>query len=275
MKRNLVSLILFAAGISLFQNGYGKLSLQEVRTASDHILVLLFTSDIPDVNEVKIDSINAWRINGEPAGKIFRFATRADACDHYVYLETSILTEGKNYHIETPYGETHIQFQERNVFCESIKTNQAGYSALSKSRYANFAIWLGNGGSRSIEGPLPVYNVFELSTGKTIFSGTLQEIGPDTSSGDYVYRIDLSQIPEGGPYKITVRGYGSSHPFGIGGEFSKKAGLSDIPWSISAALRMPCRATSHSAEGLSHPRLRCGWPDRRSQYCGAGERACV
>ena len=95
--------------------------------------------------------------------KIFRFATRADACDHYVYLETSKLAEGKKYHIETPYGEADIQFREHIVFCESIKTNQAGYSALSKSRYANFAIWLGNGGSRSIEGPLPDYEVFEFT----------------------------------------------------------------------------------------------------------------
>jgi endoglucanase len=222
MNRKLFPLILLTAGLLLFQNAICRLSLQEVRTASDHILVLFFTSDTTDVFEVNIDSISAWRINGAPPEKIFRFATRADACDHYVYLETAKLAEGKNYHIETPYGETDIQFHERSVFCESIKTNQAGYSALSKSRYANFAIWLGNGGSRSIEGPLPDYEVFDSYTGKAIHTGTLQEIGPDSSSGDFVYRIDLSGVPEGGPYKIVVRGYGSSHPFGIGGEFSRK-----------------------------------------------------
>src|SRR4030042_2743040 len=167
MNRNLFALILLTAGLSLFQNAFCTVSLQEVRTASDHVLVLFFTSDLTDVNEVNIDSINAWRINGEPALKIFRFATRADACDHYVYLETSKLAEGKSYHIETPYGAADLQFHERTVFCESIKTNQAGYSALSKSRYANFAIWLGNGGSGCIEGPLPGSEVLGLYNGKT------------------------------------------------------------------------------------------------------------
>ncbi|MBP1670003.1 MAG: hypothetical protein H6Q21_2369, partial [Bacteroidetes bacterium] len=143
MNRNLTALILLTACMSLFQQVYCRVTLQEVHTASDRIVVLLFTSDIVDVNEVNIDSLPAWKINGEPPVSIFRFATRADACDHYVYLETSKLAEGKNYHIETPYGETDMQFHERTVFCESIKTNQAGYSALSKSRYANFAIWLG------------------------------------------------------------------------------------------------------------------------------------
>jgi len=37
-----------------------------------------------------------------------------------------------------------------------------------------------------------------------------------------VYQICLSDVPEGDPYKITVKGYGSSYPFGVGGEFSKR-----------------------------------------------------
>jgi hypothetical protein len=105
MNRNLTTLILLTACISLFQEAYSKVSLQEVHTASDHILVLFFTGDNPDINEVNIDSVSAWKINGEPPVSIFRFATRADACDHFVYLETSRLVEGKNYYIETPYGK--------------------------------------------------------------------------------------------------------------------------------------------------------------------------
>ena len=46
----------------------------------------------------------------------------------------------------------------------------------------------------------------------------------DASSGDFVYRIDLSAVPEGGPYKIAVKGYGCSYPFGVGGDFSRRLG---------------------------------------------------
>jgi len=153
---------------------------------------------------------------------IYRFATEADKCDHYIYLETSTFIEGKEYNIITPYGKTKFVFREQDVFCESIKTNQAAYSALAKTRYANFAIWLGTGGSHKIEGKLPFYEVHDQYSGKVIAKGKLQELGNDASSGDYVYRIDLSSVPEGGPYKIVVKGYGSSYQFGVGGEFSKK-----------------------------------------------------
>ena len=68
MKRNLTALILLTACMSLFQEAYGKISLKEVHTASDRILVLFFTSDTVDINEVNIDSLPAWKINGEPAG---------------------------------------------------------------------------------------------------------------------------------------------------------------------------------------------------------------
>jgi endoglucanase len=67
-------------------------------------------------------------------------------------------------------------------------------------RYANFAIWLGDGGSKQISGDLPAYTVFKLANGAVITQGTLQSIGEDASSGDFVYRIDLSAVPEGGPY---------------------------------------------------------------------------
>jgi endoglucanase len=65
--------------------------------------------------------------------------------------------------------------------------------------------------------------VFEQYSGKEILSGQLTLFGEDSSSGDYVYRIDLSGVPEGGPYKIAVNGYGCSYPFGVGGEFIKQA----------------------------------------------------
>lgn len=216
----LIAFLLIAA--LCMQHIYAKLSLQEVRTASNSILVLYFTSDTVDINEINIDSIPEWKVNGNTVKNIFRFATEADQCDHFVYLESDKLIGGNDYTINTPYGDTSFTFHDSDIFCESIKTNQAGYSPLASVRYANFAIWLGTGGSRKIEGDLPSYKVYDQNTGKTVAKGTLKELGEDESSGDYVYRIDLSDVPEGGPYKITVKGYGSSYPFGVGGEFSKR-----------------------------------------------------
>ena len=63
-----------------------------------------------------------------------------------------------------------------------------------------------------------------MANGATVTQGTLQSIGEDASSGDFVYRIDLSAVPEGGPYKIAVKGYGCSYPFGVGGDFSRRLG---------------------------------------------------
>jgi endoglucanase len=147
---------------------------------------------------------------------------QADPCDHHIYLKTAPLVDGKEYRIETPYGNKTILFNSANILCESIKINQAGYSALSKTRYANFAIWLGTGGSLKIEGSLPEYKVINQTSGKVVTEGLIKEYGNDESSGDFVYRIVLSNVPEGGPYRIVVDGYGCSYPFGVGGEFTKR-----------------------------------------------------
>lgn len=211
-----LAFVLFSANIQ------AKLIFQEIRTASNTTLVAFFSSDTLNVAEADISDSTQWIINDKPAKQIFRYATQADPCDHHIYLVTDPLEEGKVYSVVTPYGKKELVFNPREIFCESIKTNQVGYSALSKVRYANFAIWLGTGGSQKIEGDIPEYDVFEVKTGKTMQKGTLEEIGADTSSGDYVYRIDLSQVPEGGPYQISVQGIGSSYPFGVGGEFSRK-----------------------------------------------------
>ncbi len=197
-------------------------TLKEIRSASNNVLVAFFTGDSADASEIDIQESSRWKVNGKPAVEIYKFATQADSCDYHIYLKTSRLEEGETYRIETPYGAKDVQFRDKNIFCEAIKTNQSGYSARSKVRYANFAIWLGTGGARRIEGELPSYEVFHVRSNKTVASGRLREIGKDEGSGDYVYRIDLSDVPEGGPYKITVKGYGSSHPFGVGGAFSKK-----------------------------------------------------
>ena len=216
-------LLVILMALFLYKPVMAHLIFKEIRTASNNVLVAFFTSDTLDMQEANIDNLSDWTLNGKPALNLFRYATQANPCDHHIYIETDRLDEGKNYQLNTPYGATQFTFSARDMFCESIKTNQAGYSALTKKRYANFAIWLGTGGNRSIEGPLPEYVVFEQYSGKEILSGQLTLFGEDSSSGDYVYRIDLSGVPEGGPYKIAVNGYGCSYPFGVGGEFIKQA----------------------------------------------------
>ena len=197
------------------------ITLSEIRTASDRALVAFFNCDTFDINAIDISNPAEWKINGKAAEAVHLYAMQTDGIHFHVYLETGKLVKGKKYKVETPYGTKSIKFKEQDVFCESIKTNQAAYSALSKSKYANFAIWLGTGGGRKIEGALPDFKVINAK-GKAVTSGKIKEIGDDVSAGGFVYRIDLSGVPEGGPYKIVVNGYGSSYPFGVGGEFSKR-----------------------------------------------------
>lgn len=201
------------------------LKLQEIRTATDRILVAYFLG--PDMNEIPVDP-NRWSLNGKQPRRIDRWITPnwegvESGYEHHIYLTMDEpFVQGKKYHLKTPGGEMTFSFDSREIFCESIKTNQSAYSALSKKRFANFAVWTGTGGGSKIDGRLPEYDVFEVKTGKTVTRGTLSELGRNDNSGDFVYRIDLSKVPEGGPYKINLEGFGCSYPFGVGGQFSKR-----------------------------------------------------
>ena len=218
-KKTLVfTLIILTVGISVLQ---AKVTFQEIRTASPDILVAFFTSDTVDLNTVDTHNPKLWKINGKAAVIVGEYAMQSSACDFHVYLQTVKLQDGEKYTIETPYGNRDFVFDPTKVFCESIKVNQVSYSSGSKVRYANFAVWTGTGGSKKLN-ELPTYSVLNLKTNKTVVNGKLTEIGDDTFSGDHVYRIDLSEVPEGGPYKIVVDGIGCSYPFGVGGEFSKR-----------------------------------------------------
>jgi endoglucanase len=211
----------FLGGCPVIQ---AELSLKELRTASDTVVVAYFKSTIIQSNEVNAADASLWKFNGQPVSAIHKFVTEADACDHHVYLQTPRLKSGTTYTVETPHGNTNFVFDDQRTFCESIKVNQNAYSALSKVRFAYFSIWLGDGGGKEIDGDLPAYTVFKTSTGEQVALGTLKPLGKDESSGDFVYRIDLSAVPEGGPYKISVKGYGCSYPFGVGGDFSRRLG---------------------------------------------------
>ena len=218
MKQQIIFLLLLV----LINGAKASINIREIRTASDNVLVVLLHND----NEVDVSGLDMssskWKINDATPSGIGLYAMEADSCDYHVYLETETLENGVDYLISTPYGDTAIQFDDRKIFCESIKTNQAAYSSLANNNYALFAIWLGDKGSRQIDGSLPEYEVFEQYTDETVVSGTLTEIGENPSSGDYVYRIDLSSVPQGGPYIISVKGYGCSWPFGVGSTFSKR-----------------------------------------------------
>jgi endoglucanase len=201
------------------------LELTEIRTASNTVLVAYFLG--PNLNEVDTTN-NGWQLNDKKPESIDKWVTSnwsgiEFGYEHHVYLTLkSPLVQGQKYELKTPYGNKTFTFNSKAIFCESIKTNQSAYSPLSKVRYANFAIWKGTGGSEKIQGQLPEYVVFETKTGIKVANGLLTEAGFSENSGDFVYRINLSEVPEGGPYKIEVKGFGSSHPFGVGGAFSQK-----------------------------------------------------
>lgn len=216
MKR----LFLVAAVLLCAVSARAELKFQEIRTASNNVIEVFFKSDIVDMNEVNTDPA-LWTVNGKRVLAVNRFSTETDKCDHFVYLTVPTLKNGKTYTVKSPHGTFVLKFDEKTTYCEAIKTNQVAYSALSKVRFANFAIYLGDGGVKPVEGKLPDYTVYDAQ-GVKVAGGKLQEIGEDASSGDIVYRIDLSAVPEGGPYRISVKGYGASYPFGVGAQFSNR-----------------------------------------------------
>lgn len=65
---------------------------------------------------------------------------------------------------------------------------------------------------------MPSYRVIEIELGKQVAGGVLKEVGRCKNAGDFVYRIDLSNVSAGGPYKIVVEGIGCSFPFGVNQE---------------------------------------------------------
>jgi endoglucanase len=216
-----------------------QLPIQEIRTASATELVAFFHDQPPTpitdnnvwagtnytTNAVNISNPSAWTLNGQAVGAMHEFVTESDGSDYHIYMQVPPLTNGMAYTLSTPYGSTNFVFEDTNFLCESIHVNQNGYSALSQVRYADFGIWLGTGGSQPISGPLPTYTVINQFTGQQVASGTLATVAtaqPDSSSGDYVYRLDLSGVPAGGPYQVVVSGYGCSYPFGVGGNFSSR-----------------------------------------------------
>jgi endoglucanase len=222
----------------------------EVRTAAPTVIAVVVQTPItyeqgganssPDGLDL---SLANWRVDGASPAAIHRYSIPWDELPatewndpnhpnsfpvttrHRIYLQlNSALVEGHNYSITTPYGNTSFVFNSRNTFCESIKVNQVGYSKLSTSRFANFGVYMGDGGTMTFS-PLPAYQVINESTGAVVASGTAVDMGDDTgtsvpNSGEHVYRLSLNAVPEGGPYFVSIAGAGRSRPFGIGDAYS-------------------------------------------------------
>lgn len=150
---------------------------------------------------------------------------------HRIYLVLGQnLQEGHTYAVTTPYGAVSTVFSPTTTWCESIHVNQVGYNERATSRFANFGVFMGSGGTIQLAAP-PAFDVLRLSDSAVMISGRSANAGVnDTAatpssqvySGEWVYRLPLGDLPAGGPYLISVRGVGRSHPFGVGDAYSRE-----------------------------------------------------
>jgi endoglucanase len=223
-----------------------------IHTASPRVLVVVIQNEIPAEVEVHFtpDMNGTWRVNNSTVGR-YRHSYVWDQghsrrytahkryspiiMRHNIYLELSQnIQNNTSYEIKTPYGDTTLVFHDQKTWCESIKVNQVGYNRRSRVRYANIGIWLGDGKSRTLDS-LPTFRVIDTTSGITVHVGKLVYWGDDTrepdstnsnsqiiTSGEHVYRADLSGVQDGGPYIISIEGMGISYPFGIGDDYSKE-----------------------------------------------------
>jgi endoglucanase len=228
-------------------------TIAEIRTAAPKVLVVVLTNLTyeRDNGSSTTDIVDkaSWRVNGSAPLSVHRYSVTWDERKgnawnedfpntnafpvttlHRMYLElSSPLVEGQSYTISDAahpeYGSKSFVFGARTAFCESIKVNQVGYSKLSTSRYANFGVFMGDGGSLSFS-PAPTYKVYDENSGALVTSGTAIFMRDDrgigvSNSGEYVYRMPLANVPDGGPYYVSVDGAGRSRSFGVGDVYSE------------------------------------------------------
>ena len=220
----------------------------KIETASSNILVVHLESDWVNIketnrpttyNDFKPETDN-WQVNGETPLEVGIYSGVIDEkkkiiisnqnyfplkMRHKMYLVfPSDFVENQSYNITSNYGDYDFTFNQNSIYCESIKVNQVGYTANSNVRYANFGIYMGDEGSRILSN-LPDFFVKDSLTNSIQLSSQLAYWGDDTgndmvSSGEHVYRIDLSNLNIG-KYYVEIEGMGRSHYFGIGDEYSR------------------------------------------------------
>ncbi|WP_109301935.1 glycoside hydrolase family 9 protein [Aquimarina sp. AU474] len=238
LNKQIYSLSIILFFFSLNSNLVQGQTIVDVHTANTNVIVVVLETDPPHRDVIPVNT--GWVVNGAAPTAIGRSSKVNDErmydwtvgyyetfVHHSMYLELNEnLINNTVYNVTTPYGNTSFTFNETDTFCESIKVNQEGYSANATGNYANFGYYGGNLGSIQLSQPTNYYVVDEQNS-NTVVTGTLSYWGNDTSltdesSGEHVYRIDLSTVPEGGPYHIVVEGVGKSYSFGIGENYVRK-----------------------------------------------------
>ena len=202
-------------------------------TAASHVLVATFSDGFDPARFEKdplLATVDDYLVNAKKPSVLYFSRSVIDqkaktrAGDYplntmyrvYLVLEEALVNDTQ-YSIETPYGVYEMVFHDKHTSCESIKVNQVGYHPQSTQRYANLGVFMGDGGSLLLQEPV-IYRVIDEHQ-REIFSSQAEYRGYDgfstISSGEHVYRLDLAKVPKGGPYWISVDGFGISHPFSI------------------------------------------------------------
>jgi endoglucanase len=217
----------------------------KIETASNNVFVVHLETEWININAYNRSTLyddvkpsrTGWFVNGKEPKDIGLYTVVIDQkavnqqyypikLKHKIYLILDDeLYESETYNITSPYGDTTFTFNEKYLYCESIKVNQVGYAHRSSVRHANFGIFMGDKGSVQLP-ELPTYEVLDSLSGENVTSGILSYWGDDTGnqkaqSGEHVYRIDLSSLSEGA-YYIVVKGIGRSHYFGVGTKYSSR-----------------------------------------------------
>jgi len=171
--------------------------------------------------EVGRHSFDAWRgdIGYFPANELFH---------HAFYLRLARpMEQGRSYTVQVkdlpaPFrSEAILAFNDRAVENPALKVNQVAYFGGAGARYAYLGWWAGSLGMVDFTGHT-AYEVLN-ATGKIMVRGEAALRNDlDDRSGEQVWEMDLSNVPNGGPYRVHVPGIGVSAPFRIGQEGVKE-----------------------------------------------------
>ncbi|MBN1996576.1 glycoside hydrolase family 9 protein [candidate division KSB1 bacterium] len=212
-----------------------------VGTASSNVIVIVIETE--DKEAVPLQDPALWLVNESEPSAVGRYSyvwyeEKAQwpgypmTQRHHMYLEFQGTFENDAvFNIQTPYSVTTFTYNDKTCLCESIRVNQVGYFGKSGVRYANFGVFLGDLGARKLDSN-PAYEVIDDLSGTPVLSGTAEYWGDNTDPsptdikergcGEHVYRLDLSGLPEGGPYYISIPGFGRSFSFGVGEEYTEQ-----------------------------------------------------
>lgn len=205
-------------------------SVEGIGVAAPNVITILVQATSEE--EIPSQATGNWLINGSPVSSVGRSTYVWDqgknssdiTLRHQMYLRMDKdLVEGAVYDLVTPFGSQTLHFVSSVIPSESIKINQVGYVAHG-TPYAVFAAYLGDLGTVKLANS-PHYRVVNLDglavvEGDGIYRG-LDDAGP-VAGGEHVYTLDLSSVPQGGPYRVVVAGVGSSSTFGIGDAYVRE-----------------------------------------------------